>query len=325
MRRTVRPSTLSSILASAPLLCSADVLKKWALIALHLLAEEGRGGADGCHAPGLGGDWKVGGQRVQCGRGKAKLCRKTKVCPQVALVKAMCAMMRCTSSGCMGLVARSLFVAILAQEQSRSKRAVKQFSLSVSEGWFASCYVSWHGVGDGWPPSAGRLVLGWLLLSVPEFCVPPLVLLWPKFDYPCAPLFFSFLMSVSGSQVCSLVPMAVDGRTAGKNTLKGSVFVPAAWSLLVSGVCETVPKDMVFEVSGGAGRCEADSQDMVSEAPGNPGCCKGSSRLSLVSKWFSQAQCFCFMATLVVSGFCENGMVENGSLVAASCCSSLST
>ena len=33
---------------------SADVLKKCALIALHLIAEEGRGGEDGCHAPGLG-------------------------------------------------------------------------------------------------------------------------------------------------------------------------------------------------------------------------------------------------------------------------------
>ena len=38
-----------------------------------------------------------------------------------------------------------------------------------------------NGVGDGWPPSAGRLVRVLFLLSVPEFCVPPLVLLWPKF------------------------------------------------------------------------------------------------------------------------------------------------
>ena len=58
-----------------------------------------------------------------------------------------------------------------------------------------------NGVGDGWPPSAGRLVLVWLLLFVPEFCVPPLVLLWPKFDSPDASLSFSFLVSVSGSQV----------------------------------------------------------------------------------------------------------------------------
>ena len=40
-------------------LFSADALKKCALIALHWIAEEGRGG-DGCHAPGLGDEWKMG-------------------------------------------------------------------------------------------------------------------------------------------------------------------------------------------------------------------------------------------------------------------------
>ena len=30
-----------------------SVLKKCAFIALHVIAEEGRGGEDGCHAPGL--------------------------------------------------------------------------------------------------------------------------------------------------------------------------------------------------------------------------------------------------------------------------------
>ena len=39
---------------------SAEVLKKCALIALHLIAQEGRGEVDGCHAPGLGDEWKVG-------------------------------------------------------------------------------------------------------------------------------------------------------------------------------------------------------------------------------------------------------------------------
>ena len=34
-------------------LFSTDVLKKCAFIALHVIAEEGRGGEDGCHAPGL--------------------------------------------------------------------------------------------------------------------------------------------------------------------------------------------------------------------------------------------------------------------------------
>ena len=110
-----------------------------------------------------------------------------------------------------------------------------------------------NGVGDGWLLSAGRLVHVLFLLSVPEFCVPPLVLLWPKFDSPGVSLFFSFHTSVSGSQVFSLVPMAVVGRSAGESTLKGVVFVPAAWSLLVSGACETDPKVIVFEVSGGAG------------------------------------------------------------------------
>ena len=52
---------------------------------------------------------KWAAQRAQCGRAKAKRGRKTEVCPPVALVKAMCATMRCTSSGCMGLVTRSLF------------------------------------------------------------------------------------------------------------------------------------------------------------------------------------------------------------------------
>ena len=56
--RVVRPSVPSSMQASASLF-SADVLKKFALIALHLMAEEARGG-DGCHAPGLGDEWKMG-------------------------------------------------------------------------------------------------------------------------------------------------------------------------------------------------------------------------------------------------------------------------
>ena len=56
-----------------------------------------------------------------------------------------------------------------AQEQSRSKRAVKQFSLSVSEGWFASCYVSWQWCW-GWLAAVGwssgpRLVVVVLCLS----------------------------------------------------------------------------------------------------------------------------------------------------------------
>ena len=41
------------------LLFSADVLKKCALLALHVIAEEGRDG-HGCHVPGLEDEWKMG-------------------------------------------------------------------------------------------------------------------------------------------------------------------------------------------------------------------------------------------------------------------------
>ena len=37
-------------------LFSADVLKKCALVALHVIVE-GRGGEDGCHTPDLGDEW----------------------------------------------------------------------------------------------------------------------------------------------------------------------------------------------------------------------------------------------------------------------------
>ena len=37
-----------------------DVLKKCALIALHLIAEEGRSGESGCRTPDLGDTWRFG-------------------------------------------------------------------------------------------------------------------------------------------------------------------------------------------------------------------------------------------------------------------------
>ena len=46
-----------------------------------------------------------------------------------------------------------------------------------------------NGVVDGWPPSAGRLVLVWLLLFVSEFCVPP-------FGAALAEIRFSWCVSV---------------------------------------------------------------------------------------------------------------------------------
>ena len=105
----VSPFFNAGIRTPPPSLFSADVLKKSALLALHIVAEEGRD-CDGCHVRDLGGRMESGlPKRVQCGRVKAKLGRKTKVCPPAALVKAMCATMRCTLSNCMGLVARSLF------------------------------------------------------------------------------------------------------------------------------------------------------------------------------------------------------------------------
>ena len=55
---------------------------------------------------GTNGKWAA--HRVHWERSKAKLGRKTKVRLLVALVKAMCATVRCTSPGCMGLVTRSL-------------------------------------------------------------------------------------------------------------------------------------------------------------------------------------------------------------------------
>ena len=52
---TVSPFTNADIRTR---LFSADVLEKCALIASHFIAEEGRDG-DGCHAPGLGDEWKM--------------------------------------------------------------------------------------------------------------------------------------------------------------------------------------------------------------------------------------------------------------------------
>ena len=48
------------MLTSAPFFFSDDVLNKVFSIALHLIAEEGRGAEDGCHAPDLGDEWKLG-------------------------------------------------------------------------------------------------------------------------------------------------------------------------------------------------------------------------------------------------------------------------
>ena len=80
---------------------SSDVLWKCALFALHLKAEEGRGGESGCQAPGSQDAWKF-----VCPKSPlwVQLGLKTKALLQVILER----IMRCTSSSCMGLVTRSL-------------------------------------------------------------------------------------------------------------------------------------------------------------------------------------------------------------------------
>ena len=86
---------------------SADVLKKCALIALRVITEEGRDGDFKFPSWEKNGKWAA--RRVQSGRVKTKLGRNTKVCLPPHLTKAVCATRRCTSSGCMGPVTRSLF------------------------------------------------------------------------------------------------------------------------------------------------------------------------------------------------------------------------
>ena len=74
--------------------CSADVLKQCALIALHLSAEEGRGGEDGCHVPNLGDEWKEDCPRSPMWESEGE--------------GSTWATKQCTSLGCMDLVTRSL-------------------------------------------------------------------------------------------------------------------------------------------------------------------------------------------------------------------------
>ena len=61
--------------------------------------------------------------------------RKMKVCLPVALEKAMCATMRCTSSGCVGLVAVFLKDWELAQEALSCHVALDMLCQEVHEAW----------------------------------------------------------------------------------------------------------------------------------------------------------------------------------------------
>ena len=87
-------------------LLSADFFKKCALVGMHLIAEEGRGGKSCCDTPELGDMWRYGCPRSSMWESEDE---ETKVFRRVSLKRTRCATMRCTSSGCTGLVARSLF------------------------------------------------------------------------------------------------------------------------------------------------------------------------------------------------------------------------
>ena len=79
-RRRCRDEKLSPLFAAdirAPCF-SADVLKKCALIALDLTAEERRSGENGCHAPDLWDEWKLGCLKKNV-KVRAKLGLKTRV------------------------------------------------------------------------------------------------------------------------------------------------------------------------------------------------------------------------------------------------------
>ena len=71
---SVRPSAPSSMLTSV-LLFSPDVLKKCALLALHLIAEEGRDG-DGFEVRGLGDEWKMRCQKGPMWEGEGEAWSK---------------------------------------------------------------------------------------------------------------------------------------------------------------------------------------------------------------------------------------------------------
>ena len=88
---------------------TADVLKKCALIALHSIPEEEKGSESGCRAPDLGDTWRFG-----CPKGPMwdsedeSRSEDESVSSRGSREDTVCNDARCTSSGCMGLVTRSL-------------------------------------------------------------------------------------------------------------------------------------------------------------------------------------------------------------------------
>ena len=88
---------------------SADVLKKCALIALHVKAEEGRGW-DGFQVPELGEEWKMGRPKSPKWESDGEAWSEDESVSSDGSQKGnMCKKTRCTSSGCMGPVTRSFF------------------------------------------------------------------------------------------------------------------------------------------------------------------------------------------------------------------------
>ena len=87
---------------------SVDVLKKCALFALRLIAEEGRNG-EACDVFGLRDESEMGCPKSPMWESGDEAWSEDESVSLMALEKAPLATMRCTSSGCVGLVTRSPF------------------------------------------------------------------------------------------------------------------------------------------------------------------------------------------------------------------------
>ena len=66
-----------------------SALPKCALVALHVIAEEGRGGEDGC-TPDLANEWKLNCPKSQMWEIEDAQWSEDKVCLQMTLERAMC-------------------------------------------------------------------------------------------------------------------------------------------------------------------------------------------------------------------------------------------
>ena len=85
----------------------------------------------------LGEERKVGCPKSPKWESEGDLGRKTKVCLLPHLTKATCAMMRCTSSGCMGPVTRSHFSCGLGVGKGGTKlpRGLDMLCQEMNEAW----------------------------------------------------------------------------------------------------------------------------------------------------------------------------------------------